>query len=177
MEVIKMYHPSKYQPHNESLKKFIEEFNKCSKKLGGRIFMKMRENENFRDDGVIVDTKTQKEILFDWEKRHSHYENCGFPFDTFGQFERKIRKEEISLSIQCSKNEDCFCIAWHEDFKKENVKNTPTKNEDGTCETTGKRYTKKFLELKYSEMDKFYKILEKAFDEECFNSNSFKIKE
>jgi len=168
-----MYHPGKYSSHNESLKRFIEAFNRASERLGGRFVMEMRREENFRDDGVIRDRRTGKEVIFDWEKRHSYYERCGFPFKTFGQFERKIQKEEIELSIQCSKDERCFCIAWHEDFKKEEVRRVPTKKEDGTSENTGKRYTKKFLELRYTEMDKFYRILERAFDTGNFNSTSW----
>lgn len=170
-----MYYPSKYDEHNESLKRFVKLFNETAGKLGGRIVMRIRENENFRDDGIIQDCKTDMQILFDWEKRQSYYTKCGFPFDTFGQFERKIKKEEILLSIQCSQNEDCFCIAWHEDFKDENIEFIPSATESGEPEFTGKRFTKKFLELRYDEMDKFYKILENAFDRRTFNSTTFKL--
>lgn len=175
IEVSAMYHPNKYKDHNESLKRFVDTFNECSKTVGGRIIMEIRENENFRDDGIIKDRNTGKEIIFDWEKRHTYYLNCGFPFETFGQFERKIIKKEIQLSIQCSKNEDCFCIAWHGDFKKESVERIPTIKENGTYESKGKRYTRMFKEIKYSEIGIFYKILCKAFDKKMFNHNSFNI--
>lgn len=105
-----MYFPSTYNEHNQSLKRFINTFNEYSQQRGGRFTIKMKE-EDFHSDGFIIDSKTKKEIVFDWEKRHSYYITYGFPFDTFGQFERKIKKSGIDMSIQCSKNENAFCIA------------------------------------------------------------------
>ena len=167
-----MYFADRYQPHNESLENFINQFNKISKKMGERILMQFNKIENYIDDGKIIDTKSGQEICFDWEKRHSYYDECGFPFIDFGQFERKIKKPEILLSIQCSKDEKCFVIAWHEDFKKEKKKFIKSATSNG-YEENAKRFTKKFKEFKYSEMEKFYKILEKAFETQKFDGSVF----
>jgi len=172
-----MYHPKKYNEHNSSLRRFVERFNKCSNQNKWDIKMEINERENFMDDGLIKDEKTRKELSFDWEKRHTYYETCGFPFKEFGQFERKIKKHEIKLSIQCSKKEDCFCLAWHSDFKKENILNIGSATESGKKEYSGKRFTTKFIELKYNEMNKLYKILRIAFDREWFDSRTFDIGE
>ena len=170
-----MYHPDKYQPHNEALNRFCTFFNRASAKLGAFIYMEPSAVENFREDGKIVYTLTGASILYDFERRDQHYNTCGFPFKDFGQFERKILKPEIVLSIQCSKDEKCFCIAWHEDFTKEQIKNIGSRTAAGTKEYTGKRFTMAFKELNYSQMDHFYLMLLKAFSEKTFNATSFGI--
>lgn len=168
-----MYHPSKYKEHNQSLKRFVEKFNEVGLGIDSKIKMIVREYENYIDDAIIYDELTQQAFAIDWEKRHSYYETCGFPFETFGQFERKISKEEIKLSIQCSKDERCCCIAWHEDFKKESAENVNSVTESGIKENTPKRFTDKFIEIKYDELYKFHEILRKAFDQKKFNHEVF----
>lgn len=170
-----MYHPDKYGHHNNALENFCKTFNAAAVKAGDLIYMKPSDIENFREDGEIIFRKTGKMILYDFEKRFTYYDACGrFKFDTFGQFERKIQKPEISLSIQCSSDEKCFIIAWHEDYKKEKIVYIRSKTGSGGTEGTGKRFTKDFLELSYNNMDKFYKILLKAF-EGGFNKQSFNV--
>jgi hypothetical protein len=170
-----MFHPDKYMPHNKALDKFISIFNSVSKKEGALLKMMQSEIENFREDGEIIFLPNGAKTLYDFEKRNRYYDTCGFSFKDFGQFERKIQKPEISLSIQCSKDEKCFCMAWHEDFKKEQIKYIGSVTGRGNKEYTGKRFTTAFKELKYSEMDQFYKILVKAFSSNNFNSSCFEI--
>jgi len=168
-----MYFPTQYEPHNESLEKFIKIFNNISQeKFDGRIIMDANKKENYREDGRIIDTLSGKNIYYDWEKRHSYYIDCGFPFATFGQFERKIQKLEILLSIQCNKLETCFIIAWHEDFKRAPKKFIKSKTSNG-YEKTPKRFINEFKEFKYSEMEEFYKVLQRAFDNNIFNHTIF----
>jgi len=168
-----MYHPNKYKEHNESLERFVKKFNTIGEEFNSEIKIEINEHENYIDDALIIDKKTGKSFSFDWEKRDKYYEDCGFPFKDFGQFERKIKKENIKLSIQCSKSEKCFCIAWHDDFKKEEIKKIGSVTEKGNKEFTPKRFTEEFIELNYNEMGKFHKILRKAFDDDLFNSKSF----
>lgn len=169
-----MYHPEKYRHHNTALQKFCTAFNTAAMKMGELLSMKPSDVENFREDGEIIYKPAGRQILYDFEKRFSYYDGCGrFKFDTFGQFERKIQKPEIALSIQCCKDEQCFMIAWHEDYQREKIVYLHSKTASGSTENTGKRFTKNFIELSYDEMDKFYRILEKAF-QEGFNCNSFK---
>lgn len=170
-----MYHPDKYSHHNEALDRFCAAFNEASKKEGGLLFMKQSDIENFREDGEIVYLPTGAITLYDFEKRNKYYGTCGFTFPDFGQFERKIQKPEISLSIQCSKDEKCFCIAWHEDFKKEQIKYIGSVTGLGNKEFKGKRFTTAFKELKYSEIDKFYKMILKAFSGKVFNASCFQL--
>lgn len=157
-----MYHPEKYESHNESLQRFIDIFNDIAQQKGNKLKMEFRETENYIDDGHIVFLETGDAIIFDWEKRFRYYDTYGFPFDTFGQFERKIQKEEIELSIQCSKDESAFCYAWHSDFLKETPERVPSITGSGSYENNPKRFTKKFYELRYDEIEKFHNsVLEK----------------
>lgn len=171
-----MYHSNKYKESNDSLERFCDVFNKISADLGGEITFDISQVENFRDDGKIIHHAQNRVILFDWEKRHSYYDKCGaFKFDTFGQFERKIRKPEIELSIQCSTDEKCFCIAWHQDFRKEKLVSMGSKTANGGKEYDGKRFTKKFMEISYNNMEIFYRVLLKAFTDNTLNSECFKL--
>lgn len=170
-----MYHPEKYIHHNKALDHFCALFNEAAARLGDLIYMKPSAIENFREDGEIVYKLQNTRILYDFEKRFSYYDNYKmFKFDTFGQFERKIQKPEISLSIQCSKNEDGFIIAWHEDYRQEKIAYINSRTANG-WEKTGKRFTKKYRELAYHEMERFYKILNKAFTENRFNASCFEL--
>ena len=53
-----MKRPSIYQRHEDSLKAFVKKFNNAKDSL--RLVMQIYNTENFRDDGVIVDTKSGK---------------------------------------------------------------------------------------------------------------------
>ena len=171
-----MYHADKYESHNEALKKFIKAFNEVAKNMGDKLEMYYQEIENFKDDGGIIYKPTEERILYDFEKRFSYYNSCGqFKFDTLGQFERKIRKSIIKLSIQCSKDEKCHMIAWHEDYVKEIKYNIGSVTASGSREYDGKRFTKDFIELTYKQFDVFYKILLYAFENNAFNKSSFQV--
>ena len=62
-----MYRPSKYEKHNESLKNFAKLFN--DEQTVKYIVMEPIDEETYDNDGKFVNTKTGKEIGFDWEYR------------------------------------------------------------------------------------------------------------
>jgi len=72
-----MYHPDKYNPHNEALDRFISIFNEVAKKEGEQLFMKPSDIENFREDGEIIFKPTGANTLYDFEKRNRYYDTCG----------------------------------------------------------------------------------------------------
>jgi len=130
-----MKRPSMYQRHEDSLKSFVEKFNNAKDNL--RLVMQIYNTENFRDDGVIVDTKSGKRITFDWEIRDRYFTSGKFAFKELGQFERKLKKGEIGLSLQCDRDETAVMAAWHEDWLKEKprkkkLRTDQTKDEFGT---------------------------------------------
>ena len=171
-----MYHPDKYSEHNLALKKFIRHFNKVSKHNGNELSMYFQTTENFREDGGIVHYPTNKKILYDFEKRFKYYESYGnFKFPTLGQFERKIKKPEIKLSIQCSTNEDGFLVAWHEDYYLESQETVGSVTADGSKESTPKRFTRDFREFSYQQFGDLYQVLRFAFKKDEFNKKSYSI--
>jgi hypothetical protein len=143
-----MYFSDKYKDHNLALDKFSLIFNNYASSLPEeKLLMKVQKIENFRDDGCIVFIKDSIKIKYDFEKRFSYYSSFGsFSFDELGQFERKISKPEIALSIQCSEDETGFVFAWHSDYLNEEKKFIKSKTSSG-FEGTAKRFTKKFIEL------------------------------
>ncbi len=149
-----MYRPSKYNKHNETLANFEKLFNSTVNYQN--IIIKPIEEETFIDDGVILDLDTNQEIGFDWEYRDKYFSNCNFKFNTLGQFERKIVKPSIKLSIQCDSTFTGIAIAWHEDWIKENsvLLNLST----DTIDEFGKvRYTKSFKVYSFEKIEEFKK--------------------
>ena len=175
-KTLKMYHSKKYDSHNKALNEFIRNFNKAAEIKGNKLEMYYQEIENFKDDGGIIFKENNSRILYDFEKRFSYYVGCGgFRFKTLGQFDRKIRKPEIKLSIQCSSDEKCFLIAWHEDYYLQKNFKIGSVTQSGSREYDGKRFTEDFKEIAYNKMDVFYDVLLYAFENNQFNKNSFNV--
>ena len=171
-----MYHPNKYQEHDKALNYLIVNLNKVAEKFGGEVQMYFQEQENFRDDGGVIFLNSGEKFLYDFEKRHSHYNGCKeLKFDTLGQFERKIQKKEIKLAIQSSTDEKCLILAWHEDYKKEEKEYIKSATENGNGESNAKRFTKDFLEISYDNLEIMYYIFIKAFKTDNFNKASFSL--
>jgi len=171
-----MYHPTKYEEHNKALKNLIDKFNKTANRLGGLVEMYFQEHENYRDDGGVIYKQTNEKFLYDFEKRHQYYASCqDFVYRSLGQFERKIKKEEIRLSIQCSSDEKCLMLAWHNDYQKEKAEKIKSSTEDGKGETNPKRFTTDFIEISYNDMDILYDIFLSAFQQKTFDKCTFNL--
>tara|TARA_Y100000766_G_C18906346_1_gene605978 strand:+ start:706 stop:1221 length:516 start_codon:yes stop_codon:yes gene_type:complete len=165
-----MYFPDKYQSHNEALDRFVILFNRCSHKKKSRITMNSEKIENFRDDGFIQ-FPDNSILKYDFEKRFNYYPKFGeFRFSDLGQFERKISKKEISLSIQCSTDESGFVFAFHEDLYKEEKKYISSKTRNG-YERTAKRFTKNFYECSSENIIRFHNMIENCYKNKNFSFN------
>ena len=68
-----MKRPSMYNRHEASLKAFVEKFNNVKDNL--RLVMQIYNTENFRGDGVIVDTKTGKSVTDILNQGNFHLKN------------------------------------------------------------------------------------------------------
>lgn len=168
---ISMWRPSKYQEHNLSLDKFKDLFNNCG--YYNNIIINPIEEETFEDDGYIIDTNTQQKIIFDWEKRDRYFSNGKFRFDSLGQFERKIRKPQIKLSLQCDSTDTAVAVAWHEDWRRENRIDLNLSTDYINDEYGTVRYTKSFKIYKYSEMEQLKAMIQRAFDNNEYNKSTF----
>ncbi len=166
-----MKRPSMYNRHEASLKAFVEKFNNVKDDL--RLVMQIYNTENFRDDGVIVDTKTGKRITFDWEIRDRYFKSGKFVFKELGQFERKLKKGEIGLSLQCDQDETAVMAAWHEDWLKEKPRKKKLRTDQKSDEFGMVRYTRHFRIYFYKKIGEFRKMISKALIKSSFNHTVF----
>ena len=164
---------SLYNEHNESLKDFSRLFN-FNKSYPHLRFIPNR-TETHNNDGIIYNELTGAFIGFDWEYRYKYFSNCQFQFDSLRQYERKLLKPSIQLSIQCDSTETGIAVAWHSDWlveEQENL-NLATGSSEKQHETV--RYTKKFKIYEYNSenMSVFKEMLNRAFSTGKFSSESF----
>tara|TARA_B100000401_G_scaffold355384_1_gene252891 strand:+ start:168 stop:674 length:507 start_codon:yes stop_codon:yes gene_type:complete len=165
-----MYRPSKYTQHNDTLEIFSNIFNNCKKHRELQIIDFLK--ENFSDDGKIVNLKSNKEIIFDWEVRYKYFSNGDFAFETLGQFERKFNKTPpVDLSIQSDKQNKHFLVAWHKDFSISS-KQKVSRTTDSSREIGDMRTTKYFRIYSFGEMENFKNAISK-----CLENNSFSFKQ
>lgn len=165
-----MYRASMYDKHDTSMKKFVDLFNNSS--AYPNLTMEPITEETFLDDGNIVDTATNQSIGFDWEYRDKYFSNGKFQFSTLGQYERKIVKPSIKISLQCDSTETAVAVAWHEDWMLEDI--TKLRLSTDTHDQFGKvRYTKYFKIYLYENITELKKMLNHAFEQKQFNKNSY----
>jgi len=157
-----MYRPSFYNKHDETMNSFAKLFNEC--KECSNLKMVPITKETFIDDGEIIDEKTGKRFSFDWEYRDKYFSNGIFKFDTLGQYERKIVKPSIQLSIQCDSTATAIAVAWHEDFKKENKIKLSLATDYSKKQYGAVRYTHAFKVYFYKDIVEFKKMIQRAFD-------------
>ena len=169
-----MYYSERYQEHNKALDRFVSVFNKNSNLNNYDLSMFVQKIENFRDDGWIKFPDSSS-VKYDFEKRFTYYPSYDeFQFKDLGQFERKIAKKEILLSIQSSSDETGFLFAFHSDFLREEKKFISSKTSTG-YEKTAKRFTKNFLEISYKDMAVFQKMLLNCYESKNFSHDGCKL--
>lgn len=166
-----MQRPTFYHKHNQSLEKFATLFNR--EPHFPEMTIKPIEEETFRDDGFIIDTYTGKRIGFDWELRDRYFANGQFKFSTLRQFERKISKPEIDMSIQCDSTETSIIVAWHEDFKRGKSFIQPSFTDFDYKEDAMVRETSHFMIYLYDQISSFKAMLRRAFLSEAYDHSSF----
>lgn len=169
-----MYRPSKYNLSQASLEFFANKFNS----LPGFQNIKwiVITEETFDNDGYFIDLKTGKTIGFDWEIRDKYFSEGKFDYKTLGQYERKTKKPTIELSIQCDKECCAIIVAWHEDFKAEQIEKIQLATDTNVKEDGQTRYTEHFEIYKYSELIEFKKMINDAFKQNLRNHNLFGVR-
>ena len=155
-----MYRPSRYGVHDETLARFQELFYSCP--ISPYISMHVNQRETYRDDGQFVDERSGRQIGLDWEYRDRYFKNCRLQFDTLGQYERKLEKPEIQISLQCDETETGIAVGWHYDWLREPAARRSLRTDYAQRENGGTRYTKKFKIYSYSDIGKFKRMLDYA---------------
>lgn len=167
-----MWRKSKYHISQASLEYFANAFNNLNEYKN--IRWEYIRNETFGNDGYFLNIETGETLGFDWEIRDKYFIEDTFPFETFGQFERKMNENKsIKLSIQCSQQCSAIAIGWHEDFKDETVVNIKLATDSNVKQNGQTRYTKHFRVFKYDELVEFKALIKKAFDTKTYNHTIF----
>ena len=155
-----MYRPSMYNKHDETMNKFADLFNNCG--VCENIEMRPNPEETFDNDGIFIDIETNEVIGYDWEYRDRYFAYCKLAFPTLGQYERKLRKSSIQISLQCDETETGIAVGWHEDWLEEERKRVSLKTDYAKREYGGTRYTDKFKIYSYDEISEFKSMIAQA---------------
>lgn len=166
-----MYRPSMYNMHDESMFRFAELFNECP--VCKEVEMRPNEKETYDNDGVFVNVGTGIRIGFDWEYRDKYFANCKFRFSSLGQYERKISKNSIQLSIQCDSTQTGIAVAWHRDWLKEMQEKRSLATDYDTKEQGVIRYTSKFRIYSYQEVSSFKQMISRAMQTGVYSAEVF----
>lgn len=166
-----MYRPSKYDKHNETLEYFANLFNTETSVTD--IIMSPNKEETFDNDGYFIDLNTGEKIGFDWEYRDRYFKNGNFCFDSLGQYERKLRKASIRISLQCDSTQTAVLVAWHEDFLLEDKVRLSLATDYNQKQNGDVRYTKEFKIYRYGEIKEFKQMLKRAFITKTENCSVF----
>ena len=174
-EVRTLYRPSLYDKHDETMNRFAEMFNRLE--IYRNIIMRPNPVETFDNDGVFIDIETNRSIGYDWEYRDRYFAYCKLAFESLGQYERKIKKPSIQLSLQCDSTVTGVAVGWHEDWlneerEKRSLKTDYSKKEKGTL-----RYTTNFRIYSFEELDSFKHMVATAMRLQLYSSKIFEMME
>ena len=165
-----MYRESTYEIHNETMDHFAELFNSC-RECPNLEFIPNPE-ETFGNDGYIIDHDSGKSIGYDWERRDDHFKNGEFDFDTLGQYERKLIKDNIQISLQCDETDTAVAVGWHKDWLKE-VKTIKALKTDSKKKQQGEvRYTREFKIFKYDEISELKRYIDEMIKTDAYRFDS-----
>ena len=168
-----MYRPDTYDIHNDSLENFSALFNACEE--FPQLTIRPIEHETFDNDGYFYLNQVRL-FGFDWERRDNYFVNGEFAFPTLGQYERKIRKRSIELSVQCDFNGGFLAAAWHDDFRREPVttRQIATSDPDTPQNNAQLRYTEHFRIYNYTtDMAQLKRDILTALYNNCLDHTSF----
>lgn len=168
-----MYRPSMYDKHDETMLKFVEKFN--GSLVCKNIEMRPNKVETYDNDGIFIDIYTNQSIGYDWEYRDRYFEHCKLEFESLGQYERKLEKKSIQISLQCDSTETGIAVGWHEDWLQEERERRALRTDSSWKENASIRYTNKFKIYSFSKIDLFKNMVASAMRLQEYSSKIFKI--
>lgn len=166
-----MYRPTLYSKHDQTMNGFANLFNR----FPDYRHIEKRPNpvETYDNDGVFLDHLHKRKIGYDWEYRDRYFANCIFQYPTLGQFERKIRKPSIQISLQCDSTETGIAAAWHSDWKLEAQQHLDLRTDYEEKEKGTTRYTNKFKIYSYEKIGDFKRMIAAALEFQIYSSEIF----
>lgn len=166
-----MYRPSMYNKHDETMLHFAELFNSCS--VCRNIEMLPNVIETYDNDGTFADRSTNQTIGFDWEYRDKYFKYGKFAFKELGQYERKLKKPSIQISLQCDSTETAIAVGWHEDWLLEEEEKRAMRTDHLWKEKGSVRYTTRFKIYSFEQVDIFKKMIARAMGLQTYSSKIF----
>ncbi len=154
---------------------FVDLFN--SLPVHKNIEMRPNSIETYDNDGVFTDISTNRSIGYDWEYRDKYFANCKLAFKSLGQYERKLKKPSIQLSLQCDSTETGIAVGWHEDWlteerERKDLMTDYYQNENGIV-----RYTENFRIYSFEEAERFKNMVAGAMKLQLYSSEIFALME
>ncbi len=166
-----MYRPSMYNKHDETMLRFAEIFNQSP--VCRNIEMRPNPEETYDNDGIFIDINTNRSIGYDWEYRDRYFENCNFAFKSLGQYERKLIKQSIQISLQCDSTETGIAVGWHEDWLQEEREKRALLTDSSWKEDGSIRYTTRFKIYSFEQVDSFKNMVASAMQMHIYSSEIF----
>lgn len=168
-----MYRPSMYNKHDDTMLKFAEIFNQSP--VCRNIEMRPNPEETYDNDGIFIDVNTNSFIGYDWEYRDRYFANCKLDFESLGQYERKLKKPSIQISLQCDSTETGIAVGWHEDWLQEEREKRALRTDSSRKENGSTRYTTKFRIYSFEQVDSFKNMVARAMQMRIYSSEIFDI--
>ncbi len=166
-----MYRASMYSIHDKSMMAFAELFNNSL--VCRHIEMRPNPEETFDNDGIFIDTRTQTIIGYDWEYRDRYFANGIFQYSTLGQYERKLEKDSIQLSLQCDSTQTAVAVGWHEDWLREKRQKRSLLTDSPQKQQGFTRYTTHFKIYSYEQIDQLKQMIADAMRLHQYSSEIF----
>ena len=167
-----MYRPSKYYISQASLEFFAKRFNESPNHRN--LEWRYINEESFVNDGYFIDVGTGKSLGYDWEIRDNYFENGRFKFPTIRQFDRKMQKDSIKLSIQGDRDCMAFIAVWHDDLRKGKRLEQPSKTDYGHQDAIVWE-TNQFRIYQLKDIAKFKDMIDYALNKGIYDYHAFDL--
>ena len=172
-----MNFPGGYKPHNDSLEYFAERFNNIVIDDLANVVIVLIRKETYKNDGSIIALDKGLAMGLDWEQRQKYYPTYG-QFEKkqwgLGQFNTKLVKDEIHISMQCSTDETGLLVGFHQDFKRLANVDLPSESKKNRTELMSNTQHYREFDISTDEgILEFKKMVARAFKLKEYNHIAF----
>lgn len=110
-----MYHKELYEPHNNSLDRFIESFNQTL--IFPNLIMVRCPVETYKHDALIIDMDSKQTLGFDWSKSPKVLFNDGkWIYSQYTLIASKYEIKSSDLYITTDAHEEQILVLWRADI-------------------------------------------------------------
>ena len=170
-----------YPTHEETLARFMTRFNNvlyegCDLEFYNLCMLRLRK-DSYKNDGTFVQIDADKCCGYDWQCRHTGYDTLGaFEYAKWGlgQYNTKLVKPSIKISLQISRDETGLLVAWHSDYEKVVDVKLSSETKKNRTEKVGNTYFFTEFDIRTDEgVLAFKKMIYDAIREQKFDHTIF----